>query len=109
MANISKAERERRAAEAAKAEDSHYEDLAASSRAQAQAEHEAEEADQLAALKFTPIADLGLTSTDEFDAHIDAQHDDSHLIPVTKDGETMRVHPTALRQHAELGWRIAEA
>lgn len=42
-------------------------------------------------------------------AKLGTKPDDSHLIAVTKDGETIGVHPTTLRQHTELGWRIAEA
>lgn len=33
--------------------------------------------------------------------------DDSHLIAVEKDGETLRVHPTALENHKRLGWKIS--
>lgn len=30
---------------------------------------------------------------------------DEHLIPVSKDGHYLEVHPTALDQHKSLGWR----
>lgn len=36
-----------------------------------------------------------------------SQADESHLIAVCKDGETIRVHPTALADHKRLGWREA--
>lgn len=35
------------------------------------------------------------------------QADESHLIAVCKDGETIHVHPTALADHRRLGWREA--
>lgn len=33
------------------------------------------------------------------------QDDESHLIAVCKDGETLNVHPTALADHKRLGWK----
>jgi hypothetical protein len=30
------------------------------------------------------------------------------LIPVAKNGETLRVHPVALKQHQALGWKVVE-
>lgn len=33
--------------------------------------------------------------------------DDSHLIEVAKDGETLKVHPTCLTAHRLLGWKEA--
>lgn len=33
---------------------------------------------------------------------------DVTLIPVAKDGEYLEVHPTALSQHKQLGWRECE-
>lgn len=36
---------------------------------------------------------------------VDEEVDNSHLIAVTKDGETLMVHPTCLAAHRLLGWR----
>lgn len=33
--------------------------------------------------------------------------DNSHLIAVTKDGETLEVHPSALADHKRIGWKEA--
>lgn len=33
--------------------------------------------------------------------------DDSHLVEVAKDGETLMVHPTCLAAHRLLGWKEA--
>lgn len=33
--------------------------------------------------------------------------DNSHLIAVTKDGETLDVHPSALADHKRVGWKEA--
>lgn len=33
--------------------------------------------------------------------------DNSHLITVTKDGETLDVHPSALADHKRVGWKEA--
>lgn len=33
--------------------------------------------------------------------------DNSHLIEVTKGGETLHVHPTALEDHKRVGWKEA--
>lgn len=35
------------------------------------------------------------------------QADESHLIEVSKDGETLHVHPTALADHKRNGWKEA--
>lgn len=31
----------------------------------------------------------------------------SHLIPMTKDGETILVHPSCVKSHELLGWNVA--
>lgn len=36
-----------------------------------------------------------------------AAKEDGHLITVTNDGKTLRVHPTALADHQRLGWKEA--
>ncbi len=36
-----------------------------------------------------------------------SQADESHLIAVCKDGETLMVHPTCLAAHRLLGWKEA--
>lgn len=43
----------------------------------------------------------------ELQGAVEAQ-DDSHLIEMTKDGETMAVHPTCVAAHQSAGWRITE-
>lgn len=42
-------------------------------------------------------------------AKLGTKPDDSHLIAVTKDGETLDVHPVALKQHQGLGWKLVDA
>lgn len=32
------------------------------------------------------------------------QEDTSHLVPVTKDGDTLHVHPDTVAAHARAGW-----
>lgn len=34
--------------------------------------------------------------------------DDSHLIEMTKDDETIAVHPTCVAAHHRAGWRVKE-
>lgn len=51
-----------------------------------------------ARLAFNPESDLG-DDEDEID--------NSHLIRVTKDGDSLSVHPTALADHKRLGWKEA--
>lgn len=33
-----------------------------------------------------------------------AKDDTSHLVPVTKDGETLHVHPDTVAAHIRAGW-----
>lgn len=38
---------------------------------------------------------------------VEEEVDNSHLIAVTKDGETLEVHPSALADHKRIGWKEA--
>ncbi|MGY3172427.1 hypothetical protein ACVWYU_001804 [Pseudomonas sp. TE12234] len=38
---------------------------------------------------------------------VDEEVDNYHLIAVTKDGETLEVHPSALADHKRIGWKEA--
>lgn len=35
----------------------------------------------------------------------EAEVDNSHLVTVTKDGETIEVHPSCLADHKRMGWK----
>lgn len=64
-------------------------------------------AEEFAALSDEEKASHTAKAQEALDADKAPDVDNSHLIAVTKDGETLEVHPTCLAAHRLLGWKEA--